>query len=170
MRQAGERDDIGFPAPGLVARMVHKILNRRFDGNPFGLVPHLQSVPLADYHDDDEHQMCSRCGCCKVERRFSDCHGCGGDGFFDEYEDPINGSPGELIACSECGGKGGESWDYCDCNDEGAHHRCPHCLDTISPESRQCWRCKNEVAPRAGVWLRHEAAREERRVTVEARE
>lgn len=51
------------------------------------------------------------CFLCDAEMDWAECSACGGDGFFDGYEeDPINYSPGEDVTCHQCGGEGGDYW------------------------------------------------------------
>jgi hypothetical protein len=52
------------------------------------------------------------CANCGGPTEWSDCWECGGDGFFDVYEeDPLWYAPGETEACRTCEGKGG--WRDC---------------------------------------------------------
>ncbi len=49
------------------------------------------------------------CALCNAEMEWEDCSACGGDGFFDGYEeDPNWYQPGELADCCQCGGNGGD--------------------------------------------------------------
>jgi len=51
------------------------------------------------------------CALCDTEMDWEDCSACGGDGFFDGYEeDPNWYQPGEEVPCSQCGGRGGDYW------------------------------------------------------------
>lgn len=51
------------------------------------------------------------CVLCDYEMEWERCSYCGGDGFFDGYEeDPNWYAPGEDVPCSQCGGNGGEYW------------------------------------------------------------
>lgn len=51
------------------------------------------------------------CALCDTEMDWEDCSACGGDGYFDGYEeDPNWYAPGEEVPCSQCGGKGGDYW------------------------------------------------------------
>jgi hypothetical protein len=63
---------------------------------------------MDDYWDSDE--SCPKCGHGPTRVRHCDVIGCD-DGWVDEYdEDPINCSPGEYVACSECRGAGIVRW------------------------------------------------------------
>ena len=51
------------------------------------------------------------CFLCDTEMDWEDCSACGGDGFFDGYEeDPNWYAPGETVTCAQCGGEGGNHW------------------------------------------------------------
>jgi hypothetical protein len=51
------------------------------------------------------------CLLCDYEMEWEDCSACGGDGFFDGYEeDPNWYQPGECVDCSQCAGQGGDYW------------------------------------------------------------
>ena len=57
------------------------------------------------YRTPDGMLICCLCQC---EMEWEDCSACGGDGFFDGYEeDPNWYQPGECVDCSQCGGEGG---------------------------------------------------------------
>lgn len=52
------------------------------------------------------------CCLCDNECEWQDCQACGGDGYFDGYEeDPNWYEPGEDVPCRECRGQGG--YYYC---------------------------------------------------------
>ena len=65
----------------------------------------------------DEIATCSVCGC---DLEWEDCwNGCD-EGYFDGYDDdPLWYDPGDLILCSECGGRGG----YLACPNAEHHER-----------------------------------------------
>lgn len=49
------------------------------------------------------------CALCNSEMEWRECSACGGDGFFDGYEeDPNWYQPGECVDCSQCAGQGGD--------------------------------------------------------------
>lgn len=59
------------------------------------------------YTDDEPVDYCPICG---AEMEWEECHAVGcEDGWYDGYEfdDPLWFSPGEMVRCEECGGKGG---------------------------------------------------------------
>jgi len=60
------------------------------------------------YRGSDGAMTCFLCDC---EMEWEDCGACGGDGFFDGYEeDPNWYAPGEDVTCTQCGGEGGNYW------------------------------------------------------------
>ena len=69
------------------------------------------AFPLAAgsaYRGSDGAMTCALCEC---EMDWQDCTSCGGDGYFDGYEeDPNWYAPGEDVPCSQCGGNGGDFW------------------------------------------------------------
>lgn len=57
------------------------------------------------YRGSDGAMTCFLCDC---EMEWEECGACGGDGYFDGYEeDPNWYPPGEDVPCSQCGGQGG---------------------------------------------------------------
>lgn len=51
------------------------------------------------------------CCLCNYEMEWENCTCCGGDGYFDGYEeDPLWYDPGDDVPCQQCGGRGGDYW------------------------------------------------------------
>jgi len=68
----------------------------------------LSVAPGWAYRGSDGAMTCALCDC---EMEWEDCSACGGEGFFDGYEeDPNWYAPGEDVPCSQCGGSGGDWW------------------------------------------------------------
>lgn len=65
-----------------------------------------------EFYDPDIQFFDEECPKCGAMLYYRECSACGGDGYFDCYEDdPINYSPGEEDEpCSECNGHGREIW------------------------------------------------------------
>lgn len=84
---------------------------------------------------NDEHELCPTCGeaygypCCELFDEWETCYECGGDGFFELYdEDPLYYARGETEPCHFCGGQGGWSRQWCPggCRQGEPHGRPKH--------------------------------------------
>jgi hypothetical protein len=79
-------------------------------GAPQGASPGVPTGELVGLGFRDSEGVLS-CALCKAEMEWQECSACGGDGFFDGYEeDPNWYQPGECVDCSQCAGQGGDYW------------------------------------------------------------
>lgn len=68
----------------------------------------METVNVTLEETEDLFMTCSRCG---YELIWEDCALCDGSGYMDAYDDdPFWYDPGDIRACSECGGYGGWWW------------------------------------------------------------
>lgn len=90
-----------------------------------GLDPTIESV-LREARErvGDSFTLCPRCRCCElIPNQDDSCWNCGGEGYFDLYdEDPLWYDEDEIEMCSECKGSGVLPHFYpCTCDENGNH-------------------------------------------------